>query len=70
MEKLIERFRGLVNGCITGFDRIVFKGFILPLMAAKGAVNFYRINNNELVKSHVSDGLEKSSRSRRANPEE
>ena len=44
MEKLIERLSGLVNGCITGFDRIVFKGFIIPLMMAKGAMNFCRIN--------------------------
>lgn len=42
MNKLIERFSPLVNGCITGFDRIVFKGFILPLMTAKGAMNFCR----------------------------
>lgn len=44
MKKLIERFSGLVNGCITGFDRIVFKGFIIPLMVARGAMNFCRIN--------------------------
>lgn len=44
MKKLIERFSGLVNGCITGFDRIVFKGFIIPLMVARGAINFCRIN--------------------------
>ncbi len=40
MEKLIERFSDLVKGSITGFDRIVFKGFILPLMSAKGAMQF------------------------------
>ena len=44
MEKLIKRFSGLVNGFITGFDRIVFKGFILPLMAAEGAMSFCRLN--------------------------
>jgi hypothetical protein len=44
MKKLIERFSNLVKGSITGFDRIVFKGFILPLMAAKGAMNFCRTN--------------------------
>lgn len=44
MEKLIKKFSGLVNSCITGFDRIVFKGFILPLMVAEGAMNFCRIN--------------------------
>jgi hypothetical protein len=30
MKRLIERFSSLVKGSITGFDRIVFKGFILP----------------------------------------
>jgi hypothetical protein len=35
MNKPIERFSGLVNGCIAGFDRIVFKGFILPLEDAR-----------------------------------
>ena len=40
MKKLIEKFSSLVKGSITGFDRIVFKGFILPLMSAKGAMQF------------------------------
>ena len=26
--EIIDRFSGLVNGVLTGFDRIVFKGFI------------------------------------------
>jgi len=44
MKKLIERFSDLVKGSISGFDRIVFKGFILPLMAAKGAMSFCQTN--------------------------
>jgi len=44
MKKLIERLAGLVKGSLTGFDRIVFKGFILPLMSAQGVMNFCRIN--------------------------
>jgi hypothetical protein len=44
MGKLIERFSSLVKGSITGFDRIVFKGIIFPLMAAEGAMNFCRTN--------------------------
>jgi len=44
MEKLIKRFSGIVKGSIAGFDRIVFKGFILPLMFAKGAMSFCRAN--------------------------
>lgn len=51
MNKLIERFSNLVKGSITGFDRIVFKGFILPLMAAKGAMDFCR-NNGILNKNY------------------
>lgn len=42
MKKFIERFSNLVKGTITGFDRIVFKGFILPLMSANGAMQFCR----------------------------
>jgi len=42
MKKLIERFSAIVKGSISGFDRIVFKGHILPLMAAKGAMSFCR----------------------------
>jgi hypothetical protein len=44
MRKLIERFSSLAKNSIIGFDRIVFKGFILPLIAAKGAMNFCRTN--------------------------
>lgn len=44
MNKLIERFSSLVKGSISGFDRIVFKGFLLPLMNAGGATWFCRTN--------------------------
>ena len=44
MEKLIKRFSDFVKGTIVGFDRIIFKGFILPLMAAKGAMSFCQFN--------------------------
>ncbi len=40
MKRFIERFSSLVKGTITGFDRIVFKGFVLPLMSANGAMQF------------------------------
>lgn len=40
MKAFINRFSGLVKGTISGFDRIVFKGFILPLMAATEVMNF------------------------------
>jgi hypothetical protein len=44
MRELIKRFARQVKGCITGFDRIVFKGWILPLCTAKGAMDFCRAN--------------------------
>ena len=44
MNPLIERFSKLIKGCITGFDRIVFKGLILPLAYAKGAMSFCMSN--------------------------
>ena len=40
MKKFIERFSGLVKSSISGFDRIVFKGFILPLMSAGEVMRF------------------------------
>ena len=40
MDSLIQRFSGLVKGVISGFDRIVFKGRILPLLRAEGAESF------------------------------
>ena len=40
MNNLIDIFGNLVKGCITGFDRIVFKGIFLPLMCAKSVMNF------------------------------
>ena len=42
MRKLIERLGHGVKGVLTGFDRIVFKGHILPLMHEEGAMSFLR----------------------------
>jgi hypothetical protein len=42
MKGLIERLGRGVKGVLTGFDRIVFKGHILPLMHAEGAMSFLR----------------------------
>ncbi|MEK7754190.1 MAG: hypothetical protein AAB403_06075 [Planctomycetota bacterium] len=42
MKGLIERLGRGVKGVLTGFDRIVFKGHILPLMHAEGAMGFLR----------------------------
>jgi hypothetical protein len=42
MNQLIERFSAHVKGYITGFDRVVFKGWIMPLLTAGGAMDFCR----------------------------
>lgn len=42
MKELIKRFSALVKGTISGFDRIVFKGLILPLMSAGEVMSFCR----------------------------
>lgn len=42
MKTFIDRFSDLVKGTLTGFDRIVFKGFILPLMSAAETMFFCR----------------------------
>lgn len=34
MKKFITRFSDLIKGRVSGFDRIVFKGLILPLMSS------------------------------------
>jgi len=33
MKLFIDKFSNLVKGTISGFDRIVFKGLVLPLMS-------------------------------------
>ena len=40
MKALIDRFSSLVKGVLSGFDRIVFKGWILPLMSASQVKGF------------------------------
>jgi len=42
MKQLIARFGKTVKGVLTGFDRIVFKGTILPLAHEDGAMSFLR----------------------------
>jgi hypothetical protein len=36
MDTLLHRFDGKIKGVVEGFDRIVFKGFLLPLCHAAG----------------------------------
>jgi len=40
MNTLLHKLSNVVKGVISGFDRIVFKGSILPLMYAGGANDF------------------------------
>ncbi|WLE96322.1 MAG: hypothetical protein QTN59_16755 [Candidatus Electrothrix communis] len=40
MKSLIDRFSSSVKGVLSGFDRIVFKGWILPLMSASQVMSF------------------------------
>ena len=42
MKQLVARFGKVVKGVLTGFDRIVFKGTILPLAHEDGAMGFLR----------------------------
>ena len=42
MKTLINRFSSMVKGTISGFDRIVFKGLILPLMSSSEVMSFCR----------------------------
>lgn len=40
MNVFVAKFQEIIKGVITGFDRIVFKGTILPLAHAAGAMGF------------------------------
>jgi hypothetical protein len=40
MDTLLDRFSAKVNSVITGFDRIVFKGIVRPIMHAAGMTSF------------------------------
>ena len=51
MKSFIDRFSNLVKGTISGLDRIVFKGLVLPLMSP-GAVISFRNSKAILNKSY------------------
>ena len=42
MDSFVQKFAGKIKGVISGFDRIVFKGCLRPLMFAEGAMAFLR----------------------------
>ena len=47
VDKLLNRFGNLVKGTLTGFDRIIFKGHLKPLIFA-GGVQSLLYNKNIL----------------------
>ena len=50
MNMFVAKFRDVIKGILMGFDRIVFKGSILPLMHDIGAMSFcstYGIRNKD-----------------------
>jgi len=55
MDTLLSRFNDKVNSVITGFDRIVFKGMIMPIMHAAGMTSFLVARSilNKDFKSYV-----------------
>lgn len=42
MRNFMTYFQDGIKGVLSGFDRIVFKGTILPLVRAEGAMSFFR----------------------------
>jgi hypothetical protein len=44
MNRFVQKFSGLVKGVLSGFDRIVFKGSVMPVMHGEGAMSFCRAN--------------------------
>lgn len=46
MEKFVARFRSLVTGVLSGFDRLVFRGHLLPLIRRGGM--FFFLNAAEV----------------------
>ena len=42
MDMFVQRFAGKIKGVIAGFDRMVFKGCLRPLMFPEGAMAFLR----------------------------
>ena len=45
MDTLLTKYSAIINGVITGFDRIVFKGTLLPIVYALGMQKFLYKNN-------------------------
>lgn len=61
MKNFIDRFSSLVKDVMTGFDRIVFKGLILPLMSASQVMDFCR--NRSIINKNYKDWMLSQTRS-------
>jgi len=61
MDSLYKRFSDKVNGLIKGFDRIVFKGFLRPIMFSAGMQLFLKTHGilNKDYKSFITSQSEK-----------
>ncbi|WP_035239246.1 hypothetical protein [Desulfobacter vibrioformis] len=68
MKNFIDRFSDLVKDVITGFDRIVFKSFILPLMSASEVMHFCR--NRGILNKNYKDWMLSQTRSTIATTEQ
>ena len=49
MKKFLSRFGSFVTGVLSGFDRLVFRGSLLPLMRRGGLEAFLRANKRQSV---------------------
>jgi hypothetical protein len=68
MNKFVSRFESQVTGVLSGFDRFVFRGSLIPLMRERGMQSFLRRARVRLLdfKSFVletSDNLKQGNRS-------
>ena len=61
MDLLFNKFSKIIKGVITGFDRIVFKGMLLPIMHTSGMMSFLNSRNvlNKDFKKYVTEQSKK-----------
>jgi hypothetical protein len=59
MDTLSSKFNAVVKSVITGFDRIVFKGMLMPIIYAKG-MQYFLMTRNVLNKDFKGYAMEQS----------
>ena len=61
MERFIARYRSLVTGVLSGFDRLVFRGHLIPLIRERGMFFFLEAAGVRLLdfKKYVLDTTER-----------